>query len=265
MIKKIIALFLGIYIVLMVIFYLVQERIIFQSKKLDTNFTYTFAKKFEEVQFTTSDKAVISALHFKVDNPKGVLLYFHGNKGNLQRWGTMVSPYTQYNYDVFVIDYRGYGKSTGKRSEQALYNDAEEAYKYLNTQLGYAESEIVVYGRSLGCTFASYVASKNKPRHLILEAPFNSLIGVIKSKFPLFPYQLLLKYPFKTYALLPKVTSPTVIFHGDKDRLIAIDSGKKLFEVSNKEWTTFVTIKNGTHHNLTTFEIYKATMKAILE
>lgn len=163
-------------------FYLVQERIIFQSKKLDKNFSYTFAKKFEEVNLKAKDNSTINALHFKVENPKGVLLYFHGNKGSLKRWGDMVSPYTDYNYDVFVMDYRGYGKSNGKRSENVMYSDAQVAYDHLKN--AFKESDIVVYGRSMGATFATFVSSQNKPKQLILEAPFYSLVDAINGNFP---------------------------------------------------------------------------------
>jgi hypothetical protein len=263
MIRKGIIVVFSIYLVLLLGFYLFQEKIIFQSKRLDKNFNYTFAKKFEEVNLKTEDKSTINTLHFKVENPKGVLLYFHGNKGSLKRWGDIVSPYTDYNYDVFIIDYRGYGKSNGKRSEKAMYNDTQVAYDHLKNT--FKEKNIIVYGRSMGATFATYVASRNKPKQLILEAPFYNLADAINDNFPFLPFNLLLKYKFRSDELISKVTSPTVIFHGDKDALISIKSGKKLYEASNKEITDFVTIKRGTHHNLTTFEVYKVKMNTLLK
>jgi len=262
MVRKGIILIFSIYLVLLLGFYLVQERIIFQSKKIDKNFTYTFSKKFEEVNLRAKDNSRINAIHFKVDNPKGVLLYFHGNKGSLKRWGDMVSPYTDYQYDVFVIDYRGYGKSNGKRSEKAMYNDAQVAYDHLKNT--FIESKIVVYGRSMGATFAAFVSSQNKPKQLILEAPFYSLVDAVKGNFPFLPYNSLLKYKFRTNKFISKVSSPTVIFHGDKDSLVSLNSGKKLYDASNKEFTNFIIIKNGTHHNLTTFNIYRENLRILL-
>ena len=262
MVKKGLIVIFCIYMALLLGFYLFQEKIIFQSKKLDKNFTYRFTKKFEEVNLNTKDNSTINALHFKVENPKGVLLYFHGNKGSLKRWGDMVSPYTEYHYDVFVMDYRGYGKSNGKRSENAMYNDAQVAYDYLKDTFN--ESDIVVYGRSMGATFATFVSSQNKPKQLILEAPFYSLVDAINGNFPFLPFNALLKYKFRSNELISKVASPTVIFHGDKDALVSLKSGKKLYESSNKEITDFITIKNGTHHNLSTFNIYKEKVKTLL-
>ena len=263
MVKKSIIVVFSIYLVLLLGFYLFQEKIIFQSKRLDKNFNYTFAKKFEELNLKTKDKSTINALHFKAENPKGVLLYFHGNKGSLKRWGDMVSPYTDYNYDVFVMDYRGYGKSNGKRSENEMYNDAQVAYNHLKNTFN--ESDIVVYGRSMGATFATFVASENKPKQLILEAPFYSLVDAINGNFPFLPFNTLLKYKFESNKFISKVSSSTTIFHGDKDALISIKSSKKLYESSNKEITDFVTIKNGTHHNLKTFEVYKEKMNILLK
>jgi hypothetical protein len=262
MVRKAIIVIFSLYIVLIVGFYLFQEKFIFQSKKLDVNYTYTFGKKFKEVNLKATDNSTINALHFKVENPKGVLLYFHGNKGSLKRWGEIVSPYTDYNYDVFVIDYRGYGKSNGKRSEKAMYNDALIAYHHLKKS--FKESNIVVYGRSMGATFATFVASQQKPKQLILEAPFYSLIRTVNNKFPFLPYKMLLKYKFKTSDLISEVVSPTTIFHGVDDDLISIESSKELYDLSNKEITEFVSIKNGTHHNLITFVVYKEKMAAIL-
>lgn len=263
MLKKTLLTLLFLYLLLIIGFYVFQEKVIFQSKKLDKNYAFDFTKKFKEVNLKARDNAIINALHFDVENPKGVLLYFHGNKGSLKRWGDIVSPYTNYNYDVFIIDYRGYGKSNGKRSEKMMYDDAQVAYEHLKKS--FSEDRIVVYGRSLGATFAAFVASQNNPKQLVLEAPFYSLISIVRSKFLLLPYDMLLKYKFKSSDLIPKVTSPTVIFHGNKDSIIPIESGKELYEASDIEITEFIMIKKGTHHNLTTFNEYKEKIKTILD
>jgi len=253
-----------IYGVVLLGFYLFQEKVVFRSKKLAQDFKFSFVKPFNEITFASNDNGRIHALHFTVDKPKGILLYFHGNKGNLARWGEIVSPYTAYNYDVFVMDYRGYGKSNGKRSERAMYADALKAYEQVKA-LGYAEHEIVVYGRSLGCTFATYVASMNQPKQVILEAPFNSLREIVRRKFPLLPYKFLLKYPFNTNQFIANVTSPTVIFHGDQDALIPIASGRQLYDSANKANTAFIPIQMGTHHNITTFDAYTEKLKTLLD
>lgn len=259
--KKIVKTVVILFVMLNVGLYFFQEKLIFHPEKLQQDYKYTFDKKFEEVNLKTDDNSVINALHFKVENPKGIILYFHGNKGNLQRWGNIVSPFTDYDYDVFVIDYRGYGKSVGKRNEENLYSDAQQSYEYV--QQFFSEDKIVIYGRSLGATFASYIASKHKPNQLILEAPFYNLIDAANFHYPYVP-AFLLKYKFTSDKYISKVTCPITIFHGIKDKVISYEGGKKLFEkatVKNKE---FITINDGNHHNLADFKAYKDKIKELL-
>lgn len=263
MIKKGLFIILGIYILLLLGIYFFQERIIFRAKDLSKNHTYSFDTKFEEVNLLTSNDITLNSLHFKVDNPKGVILYFHGNKGNLERWGHKIEPLLDYGYNLFIIDYRGYGKNDGKRTQDNMYQDAQLAYEYLLKN--YNEENIIVYGRSLGGTFATYVASQNNPKQLILEATFSSIIDVSKSILPIFPYQKLYKFHFESYKLIPEVKVTTTIFHGNKDSLVPIDIAKKLYSHSNKKNTEFVEIQNGTHHNLELFDEYKEKLKLILK
>lgn len=263
MIKKSIFIILGIYILLLIGIYFFQEKIIFRSKNLPKNHSYTFNKKFEEVNLTTEDNSVINALHFKVDNPKGVILYFHGNKGSLERWKEKITPLLDYGYDLFMIDYRGYGKSTGKRTEEIMYSDAQLSYDYLLKM--YKETEIVVYGRSLGGTFATYVASKNTPKYLFLEASFSSIVDVAKSKAPIFPFDKLFRFDFESYKIIENVKVSTTIFHGNEDVLVSLNVAKKLYSHSNKTITEFIEIDKGTHHDLGDFKIYKEKLKNILK
>ncbi len=161
---------------------------------LPQDYSYEFSENFEEVFLSSEDGAKLNALHFKVEEPKGVVLYFHGNAGELSSWGRVVQKFVEMNYDVLVMDYRTYGKSTGKLSQKALYNDAQLFYDYLLKR--YTEDKIVVYGRSLGTTFATYVAAENHPQQLILEAPFYSLDEVARDRFPIYPGKLVFKIPF---------------------------------------------------------------------
>ena len=146
MIKKIIYwifIFLGVGLFL---FYFFQERFIFlNGKKIPKNVAYKFPQSFTEVNLTTKDNETINALYFTLEKPKGVILFFHGNKGNLQRWGKTVSYLLEYEYEVFVIDYRNYGKSTGSFNETKMYEDALVAYSHLTIK--FPENKIVVYGR----------------------------------------------------------------------------------------------------------------------
>ena len=150
--------------------YLFQEKFIFLSTKLDQDYVYQFEHEFEELFIETEDGARLNGLHFKQENPRGIIVYYHGNAGDLSRWGLITSYFLKFNYEVLVMDYRGYGKSTGKISEAALYNDANLFYDKAKEQ--FPERNIIVYGRSLGTAIAANVASKNNPKKLVLETPF---------------------------------------------------------------------------------------------
>ncbi len=246
--------FILIYLAILLGYYFFQERIIFQPKTISKNYTYSFAANFEEINLKAKDSASINGILFTVKNPKGVILYFHGNKGSLDRWGKISLTLTHYGYDVFVMDYRGYGKSTGIRTETLMYNDAQLCYEHLLKS--YHENSIVVYGRSLGGTFATYVASKNNPKLLILEATFSNMKDVMNNKLPILPYAHLLKFKFETSQLISKVTVPTIIFHGNKDRLVSVDLSKKLYKQANKKYTKFIELNGATHHNIGEFKNY---------
>ncbi|MDO5974308.1 alpha/beta hydrolase [Flavivirga jejuensis] len=238
-----------------------QEKILFHPTVLPQDFKFEFSHPFEELFFKT-DVAVINAIHFKTDKPKGVILYFHGNAGDLSRWGMITEFFVEKQYDVLVMDYRTFGKSTGKLSEAALYNDSEYCYNYLKQY--YLESDIIVYGRSLGTGVATYIASKNKPRQLILETPYYSLIDVAKSRFPVFPVKYLLKYKLPSYKFITKVDCPISIFHGTNDQVVPYKSGRGLFEVAPTPLTNFITIKGGGHNNLINFKEFHSNIEIIL-
>src|SRR5690554_2190456 len=153
------------YVLIWVLLILFQEKLIFMPSELPQDYKYEFSYDFKELYLESHDgKARLNALHFKVNSPKGIVVYYHGNAGQLADWGHVVQDFAESGYDVLVVDYRGYGKSTGKLSEKALYSDALLFYNYALER--YPENNIVVYGRSLGTTFATYVAAKNNPSKL---------------------------------------------------------------------------------------------------
>lgn len=263
MIKRFVLIAIGIYILCLIGIYFFQEKIIFRAKNLSKNHVYTIDANFEEINLKANDEVTLNALYFKVDNPKGVILYFHGNKGNLERWSHKIKPLLNYDYNLFMIDYRGYGKNDGERTEKYMYSDAQLAYDFLLDK--FEEDQIVVYGRSLGGTFATYVASKNKPKHLILEATFNNILDVSKKLIPIFPFKKLYRFNFNSDELIKNVTVPTTIFHGDLDSLVPLLLAQKLYLNSNKKTSELIIIDKGTHHNLSESIIYKNKVKKILQ
>lgn len=243
--------------------YFLQEKLIFLPTKLDHDHEYVFDQPFTEFFLESKDGARLNALHFKNENPKGVILYFHGNAGDLSRWGNITSFFVDKNYDVIVMDYRTYGKSTGKLSEEALYADAQLFYDY--TRQYYKEDVIVVYGRSLGTGIATCVASNNKPMKLVLETPYYSLTDVAKSRFPFLPIETLMKYKIPSNEFIQKVVCPIIIFHGTEDDVVDYGSGKRLFGCIEHSRKQFITIDGGGHNNLIEFDTYQTGIETIFK
>ena len=252
------------------IFQYLQEKVVFLPVLLPDEHEYEFEENFEELFLETPNEGKINALHFKIKNPKGVVLYFHGNSGNLHRWGKIAESLTRFGYDVFVPDYRGYGKSTGPRNEKFLFSDAQFCYDFLKEK--YAESEILIYGRSLGGSVAAKIASENHPNLVILEAAFYNLQDMASRWIPFAATEKIapkMTYHFRSDEFIKNVKCPLFHFHGSKDFVVPIKSGKKLFEVFEKHQPQsekkFIEILGASHDNLDSYEEYLVEMKKILE
>ena len=161
------------------------------------------------------------------------------------------------------MDYRTYGKSTGKLSENALYHDAQFCYDYLTER--YPEDEITIYGRSLGTGIATYIASKHHPKQLILETPYYSMVDVAKKRFPIIPVKQLIRYELPTYKFIKKVKCPITMFHGTNDRVISLKSAEKLYSSVTNDKITFTIIEGGNHNNLVGFEAYHKGIDEVLK
>ena len=253
--------FLG-FALLMMGLYTLQEKMIFLPEKLEPDFQFQFEQPFEELFFTARDGAKLNALHFKAQAPKGIIVYFHGNAGNLERWGNIVQFFVEKDWDVLVMDYRTYGKSIGELSEDTLFSDTQLFYNYANKH--FSENRIIIYGRSLGCAMATYTATKNNPLHLILEAPFYDLHDIARRRVPIIPLKPLLKYHFKNNENIKQVNCPIVIFHGTEDKIVPYDSGERLFKEITSNSKDFITIREGGHNNLIEFNEYRSKMEHIL-
>ncbi|MBV1923159.1 MAG: alpha/beta hydrolase [Flavobacteriaceae bacterium] len=254
---------LNLYGLLCGVLYFFQENLIFLPTVPSQEHVFVMENPFEEIFLETDDGAKLNGLHFKSENPKGAILYYHGNAGDLQRWGTITNFFVEKGYDVLLMDYRGYGKSTGKKSMESLYSDSELWYDFMKNH--YSEEDIIIYGRSLGTTFATYVASKNQPKNLILESPFYNITEVGKSRFPFLPVSSLLHYTFPTNEYIKEVKIPITIFHGTNDKVIKFDFGKKLFDSIKMKNKSFIRIPSGGHNDLINFEEYQKNIDLALE
>lgn len=248
--------------------YFNQEAMLFQKATLPQDFAFDFEEEYEELFLETEPNAQINALYFKTKNPKGIVLYFHGRGGNLSgNWGKVSREFTNRGYELFVMDYRGFGKSTGKLSEKALCHDADFCYDYC-TNL-YDENKIVVYGRSLGTGIATYVASHHDPKSLVLESPYFSILDMTPRQAPYLPRFLiptLLKYHFRTDKWIVRVDAPIHIFHGTEDELVPYDSSTRLLTLlKDKRDASLISIEKGTHNHLRFHPKYQNALSLILE
>jgi alpha-beta hydrolase superfamily lysophospholipase len=253
---------LAVYVGICLLLFFNQESLIFFPNKLDKHFQFSFDGKFEEIGIKTPDNQVLNGILFKADNTKGVILYLHGNAGALDSWGEIAKTYTDLNYDVFMFDYRGYGKSSGQiNSQDQFLSDAQLAYNEVKKR--YPENKIVVLGYSVGTGAAAYIASTNHPRLLILQAPYYSLTDMMKHDYPAIP-TFILKYKFETDKYLSNCKMPVVIFHGDADEVIYYQSSIKLRALL-KPKDTLITLNGQRHNGITDNPEYLAAITKLLK
>ena len=259
---KVILFFACFYLVICLYIYFRQESFIFYPDILPDDYEFVeFKGAADELYFEPETGVKLHALKFKVPNPKGVILYFHGNARALDNWGYIGADLLPHGYDIVIPDYRGYGKSKGPFSQENLFKDAQYIYDQL--ALNYGEAQITLYGRSLGSGIASFLASKTNPKVLILETPYFSMNRMASELMPFFPTRLILKYDFRSDLFLQKVSCPIHIFHGTEDELIpykhAVELKKLLPSID------FTTIPNATHNNLDQFALFNRKIATILK
>src|SRR5688572_5251651 len=251
----------AIYILVCILLYFFQEKLIFFPEKLGKEYLFQFDQTFEERNIKTNDGVILSGLLFKADSSKGVILYLHGNGGSLSSWGDVGKTYTDLNYDAFILDYRGYGKSEGViKGEQQLYSDIQAVYDELKKE--YSEDRIIVLGYSIGSGPASKVASDNNPKLLILQAPYYNLTDLMRRTYSIIP-TFILKYKFETNKHLKGCEMPVVIFHGDQDEVIYFGSSLKLKD-EFKGTDKLITLTGQGHNGMTDSEEYRTELKKIL-
>ncbi|REC60370.1 alpha/beta hydrolase [Chryseobacterium pennae] len=261
MLLGILAFFLIAYILLCVGIYFYQEKIIFYPEKLPENYKFSFDGSFEEITIRTKDEKHLSSVLFKTQNPKGAIFYLHGNGGSIKGWSEVAQLYKSINYDTFMLDYRGYGKSEDHiNSKDQLFSDVENAYQELLKR--YPENKIIILGYSVGTGLAAKLASDHQARLLILQAPYYSMKDEMSQKFSFLP-KFLLKYNFETNEYLKTVPSPVIIFHGDKDEVIHYNASLKL-KNNFKKGDSLIVLKDQYHNGITDNLDYQNSMKIIL-
>ena len=253
----------GVYIAISIALYYLQDYMLFKPEKLPKDFQFDYEnQQTKEYNLETRDGAIINGLRFFPNGEsKGVVLYLKGNSKSIKGWGKFAVDFTRHGYNVLMVDYRGFGKSTGKRSQKAIKRDLQLVYDKIKEQI--SEDRIVLYGRSLGSGFATKLASMNHPKMLILDAPYYSLRKVTARYAPFMPLSILLKYPMPTYKWLKYVQCPIHIIHGTHDKLIPYKSSVKLSQIRPK-LTKLHTVIGGGHKNLNNYESYHNMLDDIM-
>ncbi len=252
------------YSIIGIALYYLQEMFLFHPEKLLENYQYKFELPFEEmnISFNETDKMNVVKF-FPADTVrKGVVLYYHGNKQNIGRYAKFANVFTKKGYEVWMEDYPGYGKSTGERTEKKLYEQAMAVYKIAANK--YKTDSIILYGKSLGTGIAAYVASQTNCKQLILETPYYSIPDLFGCYAPVCPTQRMSRYKIPTNQYLQQVKYPITIFHGTNDWVIPYRCAAKLKTVL-KTTDEFITIEDGTHHNLYGFDAYQKKMDSLLQ
>jgi pimeloyl-ACP methyl ester carboxylesterase len=243
--------------------YYLQEKFLFHPTPLPADHKFNFTGKFNEMMIPINAKDNINVVRFLPEYgvSRGVVLFFHGNRGNVERYAKYAPMFTQKGYECWMADYPGFGKSTGNRSEKALYEQAYQIYRLAKSKFGM--DSIIIYGKSFGTGIASFLTSETKPRLLVLETPYRSIPSLFGHYAFIYPVNAMVNYKLPVEEYLQDIKIPVVIFHGTDDGVIPYGYAKKL-QPYLKPGDQFVTIEAGSHHNLAGYPKYKAAMDSLL-
>ena len=243
----------SVYVLLSIVVYFYQERMVFLANMPGRTLTATpedVGLTFESVTIETEDRELIHGWFVPgvgSDPSRGVLLFFHGNAGNISHRLDSITMFSHLGLDVLIIDYRGYGESTGKASEAGLYLDGQAAWDYLTRQRGIDPRRIIIFGRSLGAVVGASVAALHPPGGLILESGFTSGVDMARRIYWFLPARLITRLKFPLIDFARQVQSPVLVVHSRDDEIIPFDMGQTIFEAIQSQDKTFLEIWGG--HN----------------
>ena len=233
----------------------IEKGLIFHPDKDNDSITPdAYGIEYDDVTFRTEDGLnlhgwFVPGKKSSPDEDLHTLLWFHGNAGNINhRLGNLKMLHERVPVNVFIIDYRQYGRSEGKISEKGTYIDAGAALAHLHSRKEINQEKIIFFGRSLGSAVAVELALKEKCRALILETPFTSILEMGKKLYPFLPVSLLLKTKYDSLSKIRNIKVPILIMHGDKDDLVPFEHGKRLYDMAN-EPKEFYTIPGAGHND----------------
>lgn len=228
-----------------------QEALLFQPQTLPADYRFTAGADVQE-SWVDVPGARLNALHLRLPRPAGVVFFLHGNGGSLQNWFVNLDFYRSANFDLFMLDYRGYGKSGGHIESQAqLQADVRAAWQSLAPR--YAGLRRVILGRSLGTGLAAQLALEVQPELTVLVSPYSSMLALAQQHYPWVPATVL-RYPLRTDQALPGVRGPVLLIHGELDTLIAPASSQAL--LLRAPQARLVIVAGAGHNDLQRFGAY---------
>lgn len=240
-----------------------QEGLIFHPESLPPGYRFAFSLPFEEVTIPVA-AANLNALLFKAQDSRGVVLYLHGNAENLSSWGDVAGDFTSRGYSILIPDYRGFGKSTGKiTDEKQFLNDGLAVYQMLTKT--WPENRIIIYGRSIGTGAATFIARAQQPKLLILESPFLSLIDLASFHYPFLPrsfFSMFLRYPLRNDLWIGDVACPVYLLHGAKDDVVPFEHSIRLARLIRAPHR-LIRIEGGGHNDLSDFGVFDRELDQI--
>ena len=261
-IRKVVGLALLIYLLLGWIFYVNQERFLFKPTLIATAAPLQISQAHQEISIPINQEDTIHITRFTTKQPsKGAILYFHGNRQNVEWYAKYSSLFTNNGYEVFMLDYPGYGKSRGLLTEEKIYQWSDIVYSI--ARKSYTPSQLIIYGKSLGSGIAAQLAAKRDCRQLVLETPYYDFPAVLSFYAPIYPFQKLLHYQFPTHIYLKEVTAPVLVLHGTADGVVRYSNSIRLAK-QFKKGDELITIEGGSHNDLVEFSATIAALKKIL-
>jgi len=225
--------FVAIYFFVLISTYIFQRNLLYHpmennysGDKLNVSVT--------KIKIKTQDNIeLLSWYHNKDSNKYKTILFLHGNAGSLENRIHKINHFKDMNVNFLIIAWRGFSKNKGSPTEKGLYKDARGAVEWLKSK-SIEESDIIIYGESLGTGVAVEIAQNKNFAGVILESPFTSMVDAGKDKYPFLPVRLLLKDKYESDKKIKNVNSPILIMHGKVDKIVPFHMGKKMYELANE-------------------------------
>ena len=258
-----VAVLIGGYIILCLFFYLFQEKFIFNSRKLAHDYEFASDSEYEELYFTMDDGVRLHGLLCKSDSSKGLIFFLHGSGGSIKWYESKIPDYLKLGYDIFLIDYRGYGKSEGKyKREDQIIDDIKQVYEEIKAS--YVESKIIIVGLSMGTHLAAMLAANYNPQALVLQGSPVSMLSSGKRVLPFIPVSLLARYKLDTRPYLPNINNTILIFHGELDDRTTVENALRLKPLL-KPTDKFIILEGEGHNDFANNDQYIKELKEIID